>query len=254
MLAHVSSQSLGGWGRRTMSWRVAWDTEQVSVSKQKRKHSVRWKGSTLYHTPTPTFTLNKLSIRLLSLRGTCMCAHPQTCTLNRYCLSVYLSTLSDPNNWKTNVQTKTCTCSGLTTTKGWKQHKYLTTDDRRNKMYISRQQRTIQPYRDARILPDHCLSDRKQSQKTLFTIQLAKSVKCSSWNHKELIEPALTLSLVHHVWRCLPCGSRGDELQRHWLDRATLAPTWTEVTVHRANLGFSSQKVARKEKGHAKPY
>lgn len=40
-----------------------------------------------------------------------MCAHPQTCILNLYCLSVYLSTLSDPNNWKTNIQTKTCTCS-----------------------------------------------------------------------------------------------------------------------------------------------
>lgn len=157
-------------------------------------------------------------------------------------------------NERSNKDLHLLTTAPFTTTKGWKQYKYLTTDDRRNKMYISRQQRTIQPYRDVRILPDHCLSDRKQSQKTLFTIQLAKSVKCSSWNHKELIDAALTLLLVHHVWGCLPCGSHGDELQRHWIDTATLAPTWTEITVHRANLGFSSQKVARKEKGHAKPY
>lgn len=66
--------------------------------------------------------------------------------------------------------------------------------------------------------------------------------------------PALTLLLVHHVWGCLPCGSYGDEIQGPWGDRATLAPTWTEFTVHRANLGFSSQKVTRKEKGHEKPY
>lgn len=35
------------------------------------------------------FTLNKLSIRLLYLRGTCTCAHPQTCILNLYCRSTY---------------------------------------------------------------------------------------------------------------------------------------------------------------------
>lgn len=189
-----------------------------------------------------------------------MHTHKPAYWISIVCLSVYLSTLSDPNNWKTNVQTKTCTCSrqlhlqqpkGENNTNIWQP---MTEDDRRNKMYISRQQSTIQPCRDVLILPDHCLSDRKQSQKTLFTIQLAKSVKGSSWSNKELIEPALTLLLVHHVWGCLPCGSYGDELQGPWGDRATLAPTWTEFTVHRANLGFSSQKVARKEKGHEKPY
>lgn len=141
----------------------------------------------------------------------CVHTHKPAYWISTVCLSTYqlfltIDKLSNnwqlTNNWQMNVQTKT-----------WLAHDSSIHNNQRvkttqifNNRWQKEQDVYIQtteyypPYCDVLILPDHRLSDRKHSQKTLFTIQLAKSVESSSWNNKELIEPALTLLLILHVW------------------------------------------------------